>query len=277
MQPIVVEARQLSFQTGNHAIVKNIDWTIQQGEHWVIFGMNGSGKTTLLSLLAGCLTPSGGELRVFGQPYDEQNVLTLGRRIGWVSGSFFKKYYSREAVLEIVLSGKLATLGLDSTLTSADVRKAKQLLAAFHLQKMAGHPFGLLSNGEQQGVLMARALMASPDILIMDEPTAGLDIFSRAYLLQIIQELAQATATTLLFVTHYAEEILPVFEHCLLLREGKTFALGDTRTVFSSDTLSAFIRYPVTVTWETHRPLVQLTVDTPVQQWLASGWLPSRK
>ena len=275
MQPIVIETSQLGFQTGNHAIVKGIDWNVRQGEHWVVFGMNGSGKTTLLSLIAGYQAPTSGSLHVFGQPYNEQSVLTLGRRIGWVSGSFFGRYYHQESVLEIVLSGKLATLGLDTTLDSRDVRQAKSLLKAFHLQKVACHPFQLLSNGERQGVLMARALMARPDILIMDEPTAGLDIFSREYLLQIIQGLARSSAMTLIFVTHYAEEIFPEFEHCLLLRDDQAFASGGTQEVFSTETLSEFIRYPVTVNWEANHPQVKLTVDTPVQQWFEAGLLPS--
>ena len=276
MNPVIIEASQLGFQTGNHAIIKNIDWTIRQGEHWVVFGMNGCGKTTLLSLIAGYQTPTSGDLRVFGRPYDEQSVLEIGRRIGWVSGSFFGRYYTKEPVLEIVLSGKLATLGLDTTLDSQDVRQAKALLRAFHLEKVASHPFNLLSNGERQCVLMARALMARPDILIMDEPTAGLDLFAREYHLQINQVLARTSSMTLLFVTHYAEEIFPEFEHCLLLREGKAFASGLTRDVFSTETLSEFIRYPVNVDWQADHPQVQLTVDTPVKQWFEAGLLPSQ-
>ena len=266
----------LSVKTGQQYLLKDITWRVPQGENWIVFGMNGCGKTTLLSVLAGFKQPTAGDVRVLGQSYSPDNILALRQRIGWVSGSFFGRYYTKEPVLEIVLSGKLATLGLDTTLDSQDVRQAKALLRAFHLEKVASHPFNLLSNGERQCVLMARALMARPDILIMDEPTAGLDIFAREYLLQIIQELARTSSMTLLFVTHYAEEIFPEFEHCLLLREGKAFASGLTRDVFSTETLSEFIRYPVNVDWQADHPQVQLTVDTPVKQWFEAGLLPSQ-
>ena len=276
MKPAVIEAQGLSLQIGNRALVKNIHWTIRQGEHWLIFGQNGSGKTSLLNLLSANRTPTAGELRLFGQRVDQPNALNLGRRIGYVSGSFYEKYYRHEAILDIVLSGKTGALGPSLALTDQDVRLAKRLLRAFGLGKVTGHPFQLLSNGQRQSVLMARALFAQPDILIMDEPTAGLDIYSRNYLLQIIQELAQTSALTLLFVTHYVEEILPEFEHSLLLRDGQAFASGKSRDIFCSETLSQFIRHPVTVTWSDNRPQVTMRVDTPAKTWVEEGLFPAQ-
>lgn len=275
MKPIIIETHQLSYWVGNRALVKNVDWQVRQGEHWLVFGQNGSGKTTLLSLLAGYIRPTGGALRIFDQAYTAQNVLTLGRRIGWISGSFFEKYYSHEAILDIVLSGKLVTLGMDTTIDSEDVRKAKQLLKAFHLPDKASYPFSVLSNGERQGVLMARALMGSPDILMLDEPTAGLDIFARQYLLQIIQGLARESALTLIFVTHYVEEIVAGFEQGLLLKDGQVFAHGATQDVISASTLSELLHCPVTVNWQKHCPLVELQTPSPVHAWLDKGWLSS--
>ena len=235
--------------------------------------MNGSGKTTLLSLLAGYRNYTHGDLRVFGQRYDADNTLALRSKIGWVSGSYFEKYYTKESVLDIVLSGKFATLGLDYGITDADVRKAKDLLTTFRLKNVISHPFHLLSNGERQCVLTVRALMAKPDILIMDEPCAGLDIFSREYLLNFIQDLANKTGITLIFVTHYAEEVKPEFEHCLLLRDGKVYASGFTREVFTSAAISDFIRYPVTVGWKENRLDVHLKVETCVDAWIDQGIL----
>lgn len=268
-----MQAEQLGFKTGNRFIVKAIDWTIRRGEHWVLFGLNGSGKTTLLSLLAGYRNYTHGDLRVFGQRYAADNTLALRSKIGWVSGSYFEKYYTKESVLDIVLSGKFATLGLDYGITDADVRKAKDLLTTFRLKNVISHPFHLLSNGERQCVLTVRALMAKPDILIMDEPCAGLDIFSREYLLNFIQDLANKTGITLIFVTHYAEEVKPEFEHCLLLRDGKVYASGFTREVFTSAAISDFIRYPITVGWKENRLDVHLKVETCVDAWIDQGIL----
>lgn len=275
MTPIAIQTEQLSYKCGNHYLIKAVDWLVHQGEHWLVFGLNGSGKTTLLSLIAGYCSFTQGAIQIFGEPMTKDTVLSLRQKIGYVSSSYFKKYYTKESVLDIILSGKFATLGIDYAITDDDVRQAKTLLSAFHLKKIAAHPFGLLSNGEQQIVLTARALMAKPDILLMDETCAGLDIYTREYLLNFVKLLAHETNITLIFVTHYPEEILPEFDHCLLLKDGKKYASGATKDIFTTDTISQFINQPLHITSAPKGFDVHLDVAFPIKQWLTEGLLPS--
>lgn len=264
----IVQLTGLGYKTGNHYILKDIDWEIKQGEHWVVFGMNGSGKTTLLSIIAGYLGYTHGELSVFNQQYQDDTILPIRQRIGWVSASYFDKCLSKETVLDIVLAGKSATLGIDDDITDQDVLRAKALLTELRLKSKINYPFDFLSKGERQLVLIARALMCNPEILILDEPCTGLDIFSREYLLTAIRDLAQNTNITIIFVTHYTEEIMDVFQNCLLLKSGKIYAKDKTENIFNSQFLSEFLNYPVQVGWENHRIHVNMEVSPALKNLL---------
>lgn len=262
----ILEMQELGFKAGNRYILKDIDWQVKKGEHWIVFGMNGSGKTTLLSIAAGFMNETHGTMEILGEQYNDENILDLRRRIGWVSGSFYDKHLSRESVLDIVLAGKFGTLGLDYDITDQDVRRAKGLLRELRLGSKINYPFDFLSKGERQNVLIARALMTNPELLILDEPCTGLDIFSREYLLSTIRELAQTTDITIIFVTHHTDEILDVFPNSLLLQSGKIYANGQTKELFSSESLSAFLDYPVNVSWKENRINVTLEVSSNMKQ-----------
>lgn len=266
----VLEMQGLGFKAGNRYILKDIDWQVKKGEHWVVFGMNGSGKTTLLSIAAGFLNATHGTMEVLGEEYDDDNILDIRRRIGWVSGSFYDKHLFKESVLDIVLAGKFGTLGLDYDITDQDVRRAKGLLRELRLGSKIDYPFDFLSKGERQNVLIARALMNNPELLILDEPCTGLDVFSREYLLSTIRELAQTTDITIIFVTHHTEEILDVFPNSLLLQNGKIYANGQTGDLFSSEQLSAFLDYPVQVSWQEQRIHVELEVNSNIKNLMAT-------
>lgn len=244
---VIIETEKLCCRTGQRYLIGDISWQVAQGEHWCVFGMNGCGKTTLLSTIAGFKQPTGGVLRVFGEAYSAENVLAHRRRIGWVSSSFFDQYYHKESALSIVLSGKTGGFGLDETITAQDIKRAKALLSELRLAERINHPFGLLSKGERQNVLLARALLASPDILILDEPCSGLDIIAREYVLGMVQELAANTDITVIYVTHYTEEILDIFQHTLLLKNGRVYAQGRTEELFTQERLSDFLDHPVVV------------------------------
>lgn len=239
---VIIETEKLCCRTGQRYLIGDISWRVAQGEHWCVFGMNGCGKTTLLSTIAGFKQPTGGVLRVFGEAYSAENVLAHRRRIGWVSSSFFDQYYHKESALSIVLSGKTGGFGLDETITAQDIKRAKALLSELRLAERINHPFGLLSKGERQNVLLARALLASPDILILDEPCSGLDVIAREYVLGMVQELAANTDITVIYVTHYTEEILDIFQHTLLLKNGRVYAQGRTEELFTQERLSRFSR-----------------------------------
>ncbi len=266
----VLEMQGLGFKSGNRYILKDIDWQVKKGEHWAVFGMNGSGKTTLLSIAAGFMDYTHGDMTILGEHYTDENILDIRRRIGWVSGSFYDKHIFRESVLDIVLAGKFGTLGLDYDITDQDVRRAKGLLHELRLGKKTNYPFDFLSKGERQNVLIARALMTNPEILILDEPCTGLDVFSREYLLSTVRDLAQDTDSTIIFVTHHTEEILDVFSHCLLLQNGTIYANGQTRDLFSSENLSAFLDYPVQVSWQDQRIHVDLEVNSNIKNLMAA-------
>lgn len=247
MQDTVITLNNVSCKAGYRYLLKNINWNVHKGEHWVVFGMNGSGKTTLLSIIAGFKHYTGGDIKVFGEPFTNENVLAFRQKIGWVSSSFFDKYYSKESALNIVLSGRNGTLGLDENITLDDVKLAKSLLANLKLADSINKTFDMFSKGERQNILIARALISNPDILILDEPCTGLDVYNRSYLFNTIEKLSQNKDLTIIYVTHYVEEILTLFDKILLLKNGYIFAQGAIEDVFTSDRMSELLGYPVTL------------------------------
>lgn len=241
----VVEVKNLSCLSGSQFLLNNISWTIHRGEQWVVFGRNGCGKTTLLSIIAGYKRYSSGKLEVFGQNYSAENILGIRKRIGWISSSFFDTYYHEEAVLDIVLAALSGTLGVPFEVSNAQIIKAKRLLTDLGIKDKIHTPFDMLSKGERQHVLIARAFMTDPEILILDEPGTGLDVLARERLLVTIKDLAAAQDTTIIYVTHYPEEILPSFDKALLLRNGAVYKIGTTDALFTSEVMSDFFSYPV--------------------------------
>lgn len=250
MKDAIIEVENLSCKMGYRYLLRDINWDVKSGEHWVVFGMNGCGKTTLLSIIAGFKHYTGGNVKVFGESFSNENILEIRKRIGWVSSSFFDKYYSRESALNIVLSGLSGTLSLLETITLDDVKLAKSLLTALNLGDKINRTFDMLSKGERQNVLIARALISDPDILILDEPCTGLDIYNRSYLFDAIKQLDQKKQLTIIYVTHYVEEILPLFENTLLLKNGQIFAQGKTEELLCNEKLTELLGYPVEITSE---------------------------
>lgn len=245
----VIALDKLSLKAGNRYLFKDISWQVTRGEHWVVFGMNGCGKTTLLSVLAGYKQPTAGTLQMLGEAYTPQNILDLRRRIGWVSGSFFDQKFTKESALDIVLSGLTGALGRDrSAVSLADVKQAKALLAELHIADKIYQPFHMMSKGERENVLIARALIAEPEILLLDEPCTGLDIFAREHLLNTLRDLAENSNLTIIYVTHYTEELLlDVFKKTMLLRDGLVYAQGETSALFTSEVFSDFLGAPVKI------------------------------
>lgn len=241
MNETIIDAKKLSVRSGNTFLLNEVSWQVRRGEHWLVFGMNGSGKTTLLSIVAGFNAATSGSLSVFGEPYTRENILTRRRRIGWVSASFFDKCYRREQALDIVLSGLSGTLGADFSVSDADVRRAKELLRNLGMETKMHKPLDMLSKGERQNVFIARALIAEPEILVLDEPGTGLDVYARARMMDIVRDLAEQGQVTVIYVTHYLEEIQPFMTKTLLLRGGRVYAQGDTADVMTAENLSAII------------------------------------
>lgn len=241
----IIKTTDLACQSGRKYLINQINWQVEKGEHWIIFGLNGCGKTTLLSIVAGFKGQTKGKLEVFGKSYTEDNIFSLRQKIGWVSSSFFDKYLSWESALSIVLSGVSGTLSMSRAITDNDVKRALALLRQLRLGNKIDQPFALMSKGERQCVLIARALVSQPEILILDEPSTGLDIYAREYILTAVDDLACHTDMTIIYVTHYIEEILPSFDKTMLMKDGQIYAQGVTSDMLSDDLFTSFLNYPV--------------------------------
>ena len=238
-RPVILDISRLCIRRSDTVILEDVSWRVERGQHWAMLGANGSGKTSLLSALTGYLMPTSGEIVVLGWRYGEADWRELRRHIGLVSSSIRQMMAEPEPALETVVSGKYAMIDLWGKITAADRARAGRILKQIECAHLAERPWSYLSQGERQRVLIGRALMARPRLLILDEPCAGLDPVARESFLQFLQRLGQQrNAPTLVLVTHHVEEIMPVFSHILLLRAGRALAAGTKHRVFNSRLLS---------------------------------------
>ncbi|MFS0654188.1 ABC transporter ATP-binding protein [Bacillus sp. 179-C3.3 HS] len=251
-----LDLKDVSLKRNGNWLLRHINWQVNQQEHWVLYGLNGAGKTALLNMLCSYYFPTSGEMTVLGHVFGK-GVLgeTLRKKIGLISAGLEKKLHREDHAFEIVLSGAFASIGLYETPTDDMREKAIDLLKAFGLFQYANRTYDTLSQGEKQKVLIARALMNEPELLILDEPVTGLDFLAREQVLETISMIASKPDTpTLLYTTHHAEEILPIFQHTLLLKEGEVFLKGKTKQMMTSSTLSSFFGCSVEVMWRNGRP-----------------------
>ncbi|MBL9187623.1 MAG: ABC transporter ATP-binding protein [Opitutaceae bacterium] len=237
--PAILEVSGLRVERGRTTILHDVAWRVARGEHWAVLGANGSGKTSLLKALTGFLSPTAGEFSVLGQRYGASDWRELRLKIGVVTSAFAMSIPPSEVALDTVISGKYAQLDLWHRVTRADRAAGLRLLKLSGLSRLAAREWAYLSQGERQRVLIARALMAKPRLLILDEPCAGLDPVAREVFLQFIEALARRkNSPALVLVTHHVEEIMPAFTHALLLREGRVLAAGPRQRVLTSARLS---------------------------------------
>ncbi|MDW7672495.1 MAG: ABC transporter ATP-binding protein [Bacillota bacterium] len=255
----MIEIRNVSLWRGQEYLLKNLNWQVKRGEHWAILGLNGSGKTTLLNMINGYLFPSTGDVKVLNRKFGEYDLRELRKSIGWVSTALQERLYMTESAVEIVVGGKTAVIGLIEDPSPEDIYEAMKLLKQLGCESFAHRAYQTLSQGEKQKVLIGRALMARPQLLVLDEPCTGLDLFSREKLLHFIEQLGRKPdAPALLYVTHRTEEILPVFSHTLLLRKGQVYHAGETCKMLTRQTLTGFFETPVTVRHRNNRTWVGL-------------------
>ena len=235
----ILEISGLRIQRGQTVILNNISWRVARGQHWVILGANGSGKTSLLSALTGYLMPTAGEISVLNESYGRSDWRELRKHIGLVSSSVRQMMHDEEPALETIISGKYAMIDFWGSATSRDRAEGRRILRQIECKHLAERPWLVLSQGERQRVLIGRALMAKPRLLILDEPCAGLDPAAREHFLQFLQRVGRrADAPTLVLVTHHVEEIMPVFSHVLILKRGKLLAAGKKSEVLNGKLLS---------------------------------------
>lgn len=243
----ILEVNNLRVTRGDTAILHDVSWRVGRGEHWAILGANGSGKTSLLKALTGYLSPTAGEVALLGRRYGTCDWRDLRLHIGVVMSAFAASIPPAEPAVETVVSGKFAQLDLWHRGTPADRAAALRLLRANGIGYLANREWLYLSQGERQRVLIARALMARPRLLILDEPCAGLDPVAREKFLQYIEQLARrgGRSSALVLVTHHVEEITPAFTHALLVRGGRVHAAGPREHVLTSENLSATFGAPL--------------------------------
>jgi iron complex transport system ATP-binding protein len=260
LQP-VLNIENLRIERGGTVILRDVNWRVQRGEHWVILGANGSGKTSLLSALTGYLMPTSGDLSLLGQTYGESDWRELRKQIGLVSSAVRRMMADDEPALATVASGKYAMIDFWGRMPRADRARALEILRQIECAHLAQRPWRVLSQGERQRVLIGRALMAQPRVLILDEPCSGLDPVAREYFLQFIQRLgAQKNSPTLVLVTHHAAEIMPVFSHLLILKNGRVLTMGKKADVLNSKNLSAAFGAPIQLQQTGRRYAMKVTV-----------------
>lgn len=244
-KPPVLEIRDL-FIRRDAPILQGVSWRVEAGRHCAILGPNGSGKTSLLAALTAYLTPSSGEIRLFGKRYGEHDWRELRKSVGLVGSALRAMLRFEEPALHAVLSGKEAMVNFWGESTDEERKRARVLLKQVGCGGLEERAWGLLSQGEQQRVLIARAFMARPKLLILDEPCAGLDMAAREHFLAFLEAWGRKVgAPTLVLVTHHVEEITPMFREVLILKAGRVLAAGPKEKALTAKHLSAAFGCPI--------------------------------
>ena len=244
---VVLRMEGVGVRRGKTHLLRDVDWTVELDERWVVLGPNGAGKTTLLQLAAAQLHPTTGRAEVLGERLGGVDVFELRPRIGLTSAALAQRMPGTETVLDLVVSAGYAVVGRwreEYELT--DTGRARHLLYQLGVQQLAERRFDTLSEGERKRVQIARALMTDPELLLLDEPAAGLDLAGREQLVSRLAALAaDPDAPTMVLVTHHVEEIPPGVTHGLLLRDGRVVAAGLLTDVLTPDLLSVTFGMPL--------------------------------
>jgi iron complex transport system ATP-binding protein len=233
-----------------HPLLRQITWRVELDERWVVLGPNGAGKTTLLNLAGARLHPSEGTVHLLGERLGRTDVHELRTRVGLSTAALADRIPPDETVRDLVVTAAWSVLGrFRERYDEQDERRAAALLVQLGMDGLAERTFGTLSEGERKRVQIARALMTDPEVLLLDEPAAGLDLGAREQLIARLGALAaDPDAPTLVLVTHHVEEIPPGFTHALLLRNGVVTAQGLIRDTVTSENLSVTFGTPLRVT-----------------------------
>ena len=245
---IQLSLTNVSLERQNKKLLNNVTWQVNKGEHWAILGLNGSGKTSLLKLITAEYWTSQGSVEVLGNKFGGTDISNMRTKIGIV-GSFIAERLSPHMLAEkIVLTGKYKSSILYTEYGEKELEEARQMLISIGGEHLLDRIYASLSQGEKQLLLIARSLMESPEILILDEATSGLDLFAREKLLTQIEQITSLpNAPTIIYVTHHAEEITRSFTHVLLLKKGNIIAQGPKNEVLTETILSDFYDQKVSI------------------------------
>ncbi|MFD8297240.1 ABC transporter ATP-binding protein [Streptomyces bauhiniae] len=256
----VLELQDVSVVREGRALVDQVSWSVKEGERWVILGPNGAGKTTLLNVASSYLFPTKGTSTILGDTLGKVDVFDLRPRIGMAGIAMAEKLSKRQTVLQTVLTAAYGmTAGWQEEYEDVDEQRARAFLDRLGMSDFLDRRFGTLSEGERKRTLIARALMTDPELLLLDEPAAGLDLGGREDLVRRLGRLARdPIAPSMIMVTHHVEEIAPGFTHVLMIRQGKVLAAGPIELELTSRNLSRCFGLP-------------LVVEQAGERWTARG------
>jgi iron complex transport system ATP-binding protein len=245
----VLQLSDVSIIRDRNPILDHVTWSVDGAERWVILGPNGAGKTTLLQIAAALIHPSSGKALLLDDTLGAVDVFELRPRIGFASSAMGKRIPADETVLNVVLTAAYSVTGRwNEQYEDVDIRRAGRVLEEWKLGHLTERRFGALSDGEQKRVQIARAVMTDPEMLLLDEPAASLDLGSREELLQLLSGFASSDeAPAIIMVTHHVEEIPRGFTHALLLSKGAITAAGPLDEVITSEKLSETFGLPLEV------------------------------
>ncbi|KAA0081096.1 ABC transporter ATP-binding protein [Mycolicibacterium sp. P9-64] len=237
---LLIDFARVTLRRGGQTLVGPINWAVELDERWVVIGPNGAGKTSLLRIAAAMEHPSSGTAYVLGEKLGRTDMSELRSRVGLSSSALSQRVPDDEVVRDLVVSAGYAVLGRwREKYEDVDYEQAVDMLESLGAEHLAERTYGTLSEGERKRVLIARSLMTNPELLLLDEPAAGLDLGGREELVARLADLAaDPDAPASVLVTHHVEEIPQGFSHCLLLSEGKAVASGLLTDVLTSENLS---------------------------------------
>jgi len=251
----VIELQNVSVIRSGKPILESLSFQAQSSERWVILGANGAGKTTMLRVCAAQIQPSSGSATLLGQKLGETNVFELRTRIGFASSALAAQIPNSESVLNAVMTASYGVTGRwNESYDALDERRARRVLREWELSSFEDRPFGTLSDGERKRVQIARSIMTDPELLLLDEPVASLDLAARELTIGLLSGYAQSpSAPAMAMVTHHLEEIPAGFTHALLLQDGKVLARGEIGDTITSEAISEAFRFPLRVSYKDSR------------------------
>ncbi|MEP7091483.1 MAG: ABC transporter ATP-binding protein [Nocardioidaceae bacterium] len=251
----VLELAEVTVRRGEATLIHGVDWTVEEDERWVVLGPNGAGKTTLLQVAAALIHPTSGVAGILGEVLGTVDVFELRPRIGLTSAALAERIPRAERVHDVVVSASYGVIGRwREHYDGLDHQRAEDLLQEIGAAQLRDRTFGTLSEGERKRVQIARALMTDPELLLLDEPAAGLDLGGREDLVATLSTLAMdETSPATVLVSHHVEEIPPGFTHALLLRQGAVVAAGPMEEVLSEEVLSSTFGMPLRLSHEDDR------------------------
>lgn len=251
----VITLENVSVIRSGKTILNSVNFVAHSNERWVILGPNGAGKTTLLRVCAAQIQPSSGSATLLGQKLGETNVFELRTRIGFASSALAAQIPNSETVLNAVMTASYGITGRwKESYDAIDERRARRVLREWELSDFETRPFGTLSDGERKRVQIARSIMTDPELLLLDEPVASLDLAARELTISLLSGYAQSPdAPAMAMVTHHLEEIPAGFTHAMILKNGAVTTMGEIGSTITSENISEAFSFPLQVSYQNGR------------------------